>query len=212
MWERLFDGAVDRLRGTKLEPALPDTQGRFPTETAVAVAAIAVIAVGVAGYLAPSPRQPSIDRWYDRLKKPSATPPDAVFGLVWPVLEVALGYAGYRLLRQPSSVWRNRSLGILAVNLTAIPTFSRIFFGNRDLQGAEVNTLAQALGAWSFVATAWHADRVAAMAALPHAAWTTFATWLIGQVVRRNDPQAKRADRHAVRTVNRTEQRLRRAL
>lgn len=212
MWHQLFDGAVDRLRGTRLEPALPDAEGRFPVETAVAVAATAVIAVGLLGYLAPSPRQPEIERWYGRLKKPSATPPDPVFGLVWPVLEVALGYAGYRLLRRPNSVWRNRALGILAVNLTAIPTFAKVFFGKRDLQGAELNTLGQALGAWSFVATAWHADRLAALAALPHATWTTFASWLIGQVVRRNDPQARRADRYAGRSADKVEQRLRRAL
>ena len=212
MWHQLFDDAVDRLRATPLEPALPDAQGRFPVETAVAIAAVGVIAVGVVGFLAPSPRKPEIERWYERLRKPSSTPPNLVFGLVWPVLEVALGYAGYRLLRRPNSVWRNRALGILAVNLSAIPTFSRVFFGQRDLQGAEVNTLAQALGAWSFVATAWHADRLAAVAALPHAAWTTFATWLIGQVVRRNDPQARRADRTAVRKADRFEQRLRKAL
>lgn len=212
MWDHLLDSAVDRLRGTPVEPALPDEQGAFPTGTAAALAVGAVVAVGVLGFLAPSPREPAIDRWYDRLDKPKATPPDPVFGLVWPVLEVCLGVAAFRLLRLPSSAWRNRALGLLAVNFTTIPTFAKIFFGQRDLQGAEVNSLAQAAGAWSFVATAWHADRVAAAAALPHALWTTFATWLMSEVVRRNDREARRVHRRSDREADRIERRLRRAL
>lgn len=212
MWHHFLDSAVDRLRGTPVEPALPDEEGVFPLGTAAAVAVGAVVVVGVLGFLAPSPRQPAIDRWYDRLDKPKATPPDAVFGLVWPVLEVCLGLAAFRLLRQPTSLWRNRALGILAVNFSTIPTFGKIFFGQKDLQGAEVNTLAQAVGAWSFVATAWHADRIAALAALPHAAWTTFATWIMGEVVRRNDRQAIRVHRKSDREADRIERRLRRAV
>ena len=39
---------------------------------------------------APDPSHPTIRRWYKRLDKPDFTPPDAVFGAVWPVLETGL--------------------------------------------------------------------------------------------------------------------------
>ncbi len=51
---------------------------------------------------APDPSHPGIRRWYRRLDKPGYTPPDALFGAVWPVLETGLAVGGYRLLRRPA--------------------------------------------------------------------------------------------------------------
>jgi tryptophan-rich sensory protein len=36
---------------------------------------------------APDPAHPGIRHWYRHLDKPDFTPPDRVFGAVWPVLE-----------------------------------------------------------------------------------------------------------------------------
>jgi hypothetical protein len=54
------------------------------------------------------------DRWYHNLEKSRATPPDYVFGVVWPAIEAASAYAGYRLLTRPSGPNRNGALGFLA--------------------------------------------------------------------------------------------------
>lgn len=192
MLERIEREVVQRLRGTPLDPVLPDAQGRFNVATAATIAVGAALVVGYLGYRAPGPQNdPAIDRWYDRLDKPRATPPDIVFGLVWPAIEICLAFGAYRLLRKPSDVWRNRSLGVLAVNLTSIPTFSRVFFGQRDLKGAEADVVARFFGAWSFVAAAWNADRPAALAGLPLALWISFANWLMADILRRNDPSAR---------------------
>jgi len=202
MLDRIQDAVVDRLRGGPLDPALPDEQGRFPLVTAATVAVGALLIVGVLGYRAPGPQNdPAAKRWYRDLDKPSGTPPDLAFGLVWPAIEVGLAYAAFRLLRKPSDVWRNRALGVLAVNLTSIPTFSKMFFGRRDLKAAEANTVAQFFGAWSFVAAAWNADRPAALAGLPHAVWVTFANWLMAEILRRNDPSTRQLARKARRAV-----------
>ncbi len=196
MLERIEREVVQRLRGTPLDPVLPDAHGRFNAGTAAAVAISAALVVGYLGWRAPGPQNdPSIDRWYHRLKKPRATPPDVVFGLVWPAIEICLAFSAYRLLRKPSDVWRNRSLGVLAVNLTSIPTFSRVFFGQRDLKGAEADVVARFFGAWSFVAAAWNADRQAAYAGLPLALWISFANWLMADILRRNDPSARNLKR-----------------
>ncbi len=188
------DAVFNRLRGSPLDPILPEEDGRFPVATAAVVAVGAALVVGYLGFKAPGPQNdPAIDRWYDRLKKPKATPPDIVFGLAWPIIEGCLAFAAYRLLTKPSDVWRNRSLGVLAVNLTSIPTFSKVFFGKRDLRGAEADVVARFFGAWSFVAAAWNADRPAALAGLPLALWISFANWLMADILRRNDPAAREA-------------------
>ncbi len=44
--------------------------------------------------------------WYDRLDKPSFTPPDATFGIVWTVLYVLIALAGWLTWRASSSSWR----------------------------------------------------------------------------------------------------------
>ncbi|RYZ95062.1 MAG: tryptophan-rich sensory protein, partial [Moraxellaceae bacterium] len=41
---------------------------------------------------APDPSHPGTRRWYNRLDKPGFTPPDAVFGAVWPLLENILAF------------------------------------------------------------------------------------------------------------------------
>lgn len=202
MLDRIEDAVFDRLRDSPLAPAVPDEEGRFPLATAAAIAVGAVVVVGVMGFLAPGPQNdPAAARWYRNLDKPRATPPGPVFGLAWTAIELGLGYAAFRLLLKPSDVWRNRALGVLAVNLTTIPTFAKLFFGKRDLKAAEANTVAQFFGAWSFVAAAWNADRQAAMAGLPHAIWVSFANWLMAEILHRNDPSARRLARRASNAV-----------
>ena len=48
--------------------------------------------------------------WYDRLDKPSFTPPDATFGIVWTVLYVLIALAGWLTWRatddpRPTVAW-----------------------------------------------------------------------------------------------------------
>jgi tryptophan-rich sensory protein len=119
-----MDTRLDGLR-RRISPA---EDGSFNTGTA---ATLAIGAVGLAGVLAvllPSV-QNSAGRfaWYRALDKPRATPPDLVFGLAWPVIESAMAYAGWRLLRQPASRRRNAALALLGVNIALIPGYNALF-------------------------------------------------------------------------------------
>ena len=172
--------------------ALPDTAGRFPPLTAGAVALGVVGAAALVGFLSPSPRDDrDTDRWYHNLEKSRVTPPDYVFGVVWPAIEAGCAFAGYRLLTRASGPGRNGALGFLGFNLALIPAFTRLFFGDRNLKGATISSLALLAGAWSFVAAAWKTDRAAALAGLPLAAWVTFANYLQEEILRRNDPDVR---------------------
>ena len=78
---------------------------------------------------APEPGHPSIDRWYHRLRKPSYTPTNAVFGLVWPVLETGMAVGGYRLLRRASSPERSAALTLWLGTSAMIGGWTELFFG-----------------------------------------------------------------------------------
>jgi tryptophan-rich sensory protein len=168
----------------------PERGGSLPPLTA---GIVALTVVGIAALVAvsePSPHDdPDTERWYDNLDKSAATPPDFVFGVVWPLIEAASAYAGFRLLTRRSGVKRNSALSFLGFNL--IPAFTKLFFGDKNLKGATLSSLALFAGAWGFVLTAWRADRRAALAGLPLAAWVTFANYLQEEILRRNDPDVR---------------------
>jgi tryptophan-rich sensory protein len=170
----------------------PTSAGSLPPLTA---GIVALTVVGVAALVAvsqPSTRDdPDTERWYDNLDKSVATPPDVVFGVVWPLIEAASAYAGFRLLTRRSGVKRNSALGFLGFNLALIPAFTKLFFGDRNLRGATLSSMSLFAGAWGFVVTAWRADRQAALAGLPLAAWVTFANYLQEEILRRNDPEVR---------------------
>ena len=81
-----------------------------PAALAVVGAALGFTAV-LAARNAPDPLHPGIRGWYKRLDKPGYTPPDPVFGAVWPVVETGLAIGGYRLLRRPASPARDAAVG-----------------------------------------------------------------------------------------------------
>lgn len=187
---KAFKGPAKALGG-KVR-AMPDPSGSFPPLTAGALALVVVGAASLVAFLEPSPREDrETDLWYHNLEKSRVTPPDYVFGVVWPAIEAASAYAGYRLLTRPSGPNRNGALGFLGFNLALIPAFTKLFFGDKNLRGATLSSLALLAGAWTFVAAAWKTDRPAALAGLPLAVWVTFANYLQEEILRRNDPELR---------------------
>ena len=82
---------------------------------------------------APDRSHPGIRRWYHRLDKPGFTPPDAIFGAVWPLLESGLAAGGYRLLRQPASGPRNAAVGLWLLNTAMVGGWTELFFRQKRL-------------------------------------------------------------------------------
>jgi tryptophan-rich sensory protein len=166
---------------------MPDRAGRFGSGTSAAIAIGVVGLASVVAVLIPGP-QNNVKRflWYRLLSKPRATPPDPVFGVAWPLIEGMLAYAGWRLLQQPQSARRNTALALLAFDLSQIPGYQALFFGLRSISGGLASASLLMTGAWAYVATAWSVDRRAAIAGLPLAGWTTFATALMIGLRRRN--------------------------
>lgn len=142
---------------------------------------------------APDPSHPSTRRWYKRLDKPAYTPPDAVFGIVWPILETGLAVGGYRLLRQPPSNPRNVAVGLWLLNTAMIGGWTQLFFRKRKLGSSTIVSGAMIASGAAYVAAAAKVDRTAAATGAPFVAWLGFATVLAERIWAKNTMSGDRA-------------------
>jgi len=136
---------------------------------------------------APDRTHPTIRRWYRRLDKPDFTPPDAVFGAMWPALEAGLAVGGYRLLRQPSRARRDTAVALWLANSAMIGGWSELFFRRKRLGASVAASGAMLASGAALVATAARVDRTAAVMAVPYVGWLGFAT-LLAERIRRDNP------------------------
>lgn len=177
-------------RDTVVEPAAPKA-GLSP-----------VVALGIVGLVlgtsavigrrnAPDRSHPGIRRWYRGLDKPDYTPPDAVFGAVWPVLETGLAVGGYRLLRHPASARRNAAIGLWVANTAMIGGWTELFFRRKRLDAGAAASGAMIASGTALAATAAKVDKPAAALAVPFVAWIGFATVLAARI-RRDNPTRSR--------------------
>ena len=162
-----------------------------PSLSQPAAAAIVALVLGASAVLgrrnAPDPSHPGIRRWYKRLDKPAYTPPDTVFGAVWPVLETGLAIGGYRLLRRPSGPARNGAVGLWLLNTAMVGGWTELFFREKRLGASAAASGAMVATSAAYVATAAWVDRPAAAVAVPFAAWLGFAA-LLAERIRRDNP------------------------
>lgn len=121
--------------------------------------------------------------WYDNLYKPSWTPPDWAFPLVWGFLYAGIAWAGVL-------VWQADGGGVALAFWGAQWIFSTawswLFFGRRrmDLGFADVALLWMSVLA--FIIAAWPLSRLAALLFLPYLGWVSIAASLNVAVWRRN--------------------------
>jgi tryptophan-rich sensory protein len=152
---------------------------------AIAGGAMAISAL-VGRRYSPEPSHPDIERWYHDLDKPSYTPPDPVFGAVWPALEVLLAVGGYRLLRAAPGRDRDTALALWLFNVAMIGGWTKVFFGERSLAGGSLAAAGMLASGGAYVEFARRVDGLAGAAGVPFAAWLAFATLLSEEVWRRN--------------------------
>ena len=163
------------------------SDGALPAALAAAIATTAyVVPFALSRSTTPSPDHPRVFFWYRLLRKPAIKPPDLAIPIAWVAIETGLAFAGYRLMRAPSSPPRNRALALLAGNIVGIGGWSRLFFGNRSLPVATVAAAGLGVTAAIYVNEARKVDKPAAAASVPLVAWVCFATVLTAALWRKN--------------------------
>ena len=122
--------------------------------------------------------------WYRGLEKPSWTPPNRAFPIVWSVLYLLIAVSGWL-------VWREAGFliipfGIFLGQMILNFLWSMLFFGRRrpDLAFLDITLLGFAIAA--NILAFWPYSRTAALLLVPYLAWVFVAGALNLQVWRLN--------------------------
>jgi len=140
------------------------------------IAAISVAAALVSGQIATFP---NLAPWYAGLVKPAFNPPNAVFGPVWTVLYVLMGFALCRVLRlrgDSQQRWRGIQLFYLQLALNAL--WSWLFFAAHSPLLGLIDIVPQFAAILATIALFRRLDGLAALCLVPLALWVGFATLL----------------------------------
>ena len=152
----------------------------------LALAGFGLATAGVAWYGSRYSRSGARDGWYDQLEKPSFTPPDKVFPVVWTTLYALIAWSGWRIWSAAPSRERNAALRLWISQLAENAQWSKLFFGQHRPTLALADVLALEGTIFSYITAAKKVDSAAATAFVPSAAWVAFATVLNAEIIRRN--------------------------
>jgi translocator protein len=116
--------------------------------------------------------------WFQNLVKPSIFPPPAVFGIVWTVLYVMIGFS----LALIASAWGAQGRGValiaFAIHFVGNLAWTGVFFGMQNII-AGLAVLGYAVVTLLIVLVLfWRVRKAAALLLVPYLAWASFATAL----------------------------------
>ena len=115
--------------------------------------------------------------WYRSLTEPAWQPPDAVFGIIWPLSFLALAVVGVLVTRRAPDVAR-RALTVFAVSVVFALGWSYLFAQAHTLHAAAVSLVVAAALTWLLVATVSQAGKGYGAGLVVYATWTTLAASL----------------------------------
>lgn len=120
----------------------------------------------------------SVRSWFPTLEKPLLNPPSWVFGPVWTLLFLMMGWAFYLVWSSEDNEKKTMAYGAFAIQLVLNLFWSIIFFGlkNPALAFAEILILWLAIIFNIFI---FHRiSRLSAWLLVPYLLWVTFASYL----------------------------------
>ena len=116
--------------------------------------------------------------WYELLQKPTWTPPNWAFPIVWPILYVMMGIAGWMLWKMENVSLSGTEFTWFFVQLILNALWSWIFFGMNLI----ATGLAEILLLWVAIVFSillfWSRNRIAGMLLVPYLIWVSYASAL----------------------------------
>ena len=113
--------------------------------------------------------------WYDRLKKPSFTPPKWAFPVAWTLIYLLSAAAAARVAVLPGV---GVALALWAAQIALNTLWTPLFFGARQMAGGLVVIVTLLVTVASMTAAFWQVDGGAGAMLLPYVAWLVVATAL----------------------------------
>lgn len=112
--------------------------------------------------------------WYESVK-PSITPPDYVFPIVWGVLYFLIALSIYLMWMRSTREQRMLAGSLFAVNLVLNMLWTYFFFGMHRPTLALVDLAMILLSTVALVLVLWRIDRRASLLLVPYCLWVAFA-------------------------------------
>lgn len=113
--------------------------------------------------------------WYDGLRKPSWTPPKWAFPVVWTILYLFIGYAGWLVWTEAG--W-TLPIVLWGIQMIANALWSFFFFGIRRMDLALVDVGILWLSIALFIVVAWPVAPLASLLFVPYLVWVSAAAML----------------------------------
>jgi len=126
---------------------------------------------GIAGYFTVS----GVSSWYAELNKPSWNPPNWLFGPVWTILYIIMGYSSFRIAETIPTKDRNNALWIYGLQLFLNFWWSILFFEFHLIGTALVEISILWILIVLMIIRFRKIDSAAAYINIPYLLWVSFA-------------------------------------
>lgn len=141
------------------------------------------LAVGQIGSL---PTRAALESWYPELTKPSFTPPDLAFPVVWTLLYVMMAVAAWLVWRRGGWTRARGALSLWGLQLALNLAWTYLFFGLRSPGLALLEAVALLLVLVATLVAFDRYSRAAAWLLVPYLLWTAYAIALTFEIWRLN--------------------------
>lgn len=121
--------------------------------------------------------------WYKALEKPSWTPPNWAFPVVWTILYVAIAYAATRVAPLDDTAF---AMAFFAVQISFNTLWTPVFFGLHRMKAGLVVIAILWVAVLGTLTHFWSHDLIAGLLIMPYLAWVSVAAALNFQVWRLN--------------------------
>ena len=118
----------------------------------------------------------SVKTWYADLYRPSFTPPDWAFGVVWPILYVMMGISAFIIWNKGLGNRQVKvAIGLFILQLILNGLWTPIFFGLHMMALALAEIMLLWVAIIMTIFAFWRISRAAAYLLLPYILWVSFA-------------------------------------
>jgi len=121
--------------------------------------------------------------WYETISKPSFTPPNIVFPIVWPILYVMMGTAAWLIWKKGGWKEAKNLLSLFMVQLIFNGLWSYLFFGLHLISFSLIEILLLFFLLAYLTYKFWNQNKIAGGLLIPYLCWIAFATVLNGAIV-----------------------------
>jgi tryptophan-rich sensory protein len=125
--------------------------------------------------------------WYEALQKPSWTPPNWMFPVVWTTLYLLMSFSAMRVAQLPES---GQALAFWAAQISFSTLWTPVFFGLHRMRAAMGVMVCLWLSVTATTLAFWQLDWLAGLMFLPYLIWVSVAGALNYSLWRMNPDQS----------------------